>query len=189
LVTVTSMAPELWVEAKKVLRPMMSSTEILAVGRAMADKRFEDAFALVGTAGLYRLGILYERAGGKANSDSPVYQALATLEHKGAHPDLSDPWRVTWDPATTFSRKAVNLVLRLQELSFQNAVPASTLKRLSDTVAAEVAMTDVADEQRRWNDVTHFKQLVDSATRRSDLKPTAASGRESTVGGHGARLP
>jgi tetratricopeptide (TPR) repeat protein len=179
LVMASVIAPTLWEEAKKAIEMIMSSTEMLAVDRATTEHRFEDAFNLIGTSGLYRLGIVYGRTAGKAISDSPIYQALAELEKTGSHRDLTEPWRVMFDgPAVTSTRNAGSLVLRLRELCFQNAVTASALKRLADAVAAEVAMADAADQQRRWADRAHFRQVIDSASGPSAPKAAPLSGSQ-----------
>jgi hypothetical protein len=125
--------------------------------------------------GLYRLGVLSESTAGIAHSDSPIYQALAASARKGAYRD-SDPGRLD-APAFASARSAESLVLRLQELFFQNAVPASALKRVSDIVAAEVAITSVVEEQQRWTDVTHFRRIIDRAAKLSVL-PSSSRQRE-----------
>jgi len=178
-VITSAMAPEAWEGIKEILVQMMSAKEMLALARATAEHRFEEAFALIGTARLYRLGGMSERTAGIAKSDSPVYQALAAAARKGAYRD-SDPGQFD-PPAIASARSAESLVLLLQELSFQNAVPASALMRLSDIVAEEVAITSVAEEQRRWTDVTHFRRIIDSAAKPSVPKVPTSS-RQRTAG-------
>jgi hypothetical protein len=179
LLITSAMVPEVWGEAKKMLFHMLSATEMLALGRATTERRFEEAFALVGTSGLYRLGVLYEKTAGTTNSDSPLYQALVASDGKAGGYQLSKQRQLLSVVAS--DRKADSLALRLQELCFQNAIPASALMRVSHIVAAEVAITSVAEEQQRWTDVAHFRRISDSAAKPSVPK-VPSSGRQRPTG-------